>query len=134
MSQIPSGQDMNYALSTRRLYWLTFLISFIGSVLGGTLWGRQVGGGFAFGSLASFVNLWIWESIALAAGGTQNRRTTAAAFFFVGRFLALFAFGYVIVKALNIQPLAAILGLLTSSAAVIVEIFIELAGSWRLFR
>ncbi len=134
MSQTPPEQDIDYALSTRRLYWLTLAIGVAGSVLGAIIWNGRAGAGFALGSLASLGNLWVWESIALAAGGAQNRRTMAAAGFFAGRLLALFAFGYVIVKALNIQPLPAILGLFASSAAVLLEILIELAGSWRLSR
>jgi hypothetical protein len=134
VSDSPPAQDINYALSTRRLYWFTAVIAVIGSTWCWMRWNWPVSGGFLFGSLASFGNLWIWDSIAASLSGDSNRRTTTATAVFAGRFLALFAFGYVIVKSWHLQPLAAILGLLASSAAVVIEILIELAGYWRLSR
>jgi hypothetical protein len=70
--------------------------------------------------------LWIWHLVADIVGGKPGRRSKLAGALFAGRFLALLVFGYVIVETLNVQPAAAVFGLLASSAAVIVEILIEL--------
>jgi hypothetical protein len=126
--------DIDYDRSTRRLYWLTFVIAVSGTAISWALWGTRVGAGFGLGSMGSFVNLWVWHAIADGLGGRQTGRSMAAGALFAGRFLALFALGYVIVRTLNVQPFAAILGLLTSSLAVLAEIIIELASSWRLSR
>ncbi len=123
--------DIDYTRSTRRLYWLTFVIVITGSFLAGALWGQGAGGGFALGGIASLVNLWMWEAIANALSGARSKKSMAAGGLFAGRFLALFAFGYVIVRALNVQPLAAVVGLLSASLAVVAEIVLQLTGGIR---
>jgi len=123
--------DIDYTRSTRRLYWLTFVIAVTGSFMAWGLWGKGAGGGFALGGIASLVNLWMWEAIANGLAGAKSKKSVVAGGLFAGRFLALFAFGYVIVRALNVQPLAAIVGLLSASFAVLVEILLELAGAAR---
>jgi len=123
--------DIDYILSTRRLYWLTFVIAVTGSFVAWALWGKGAGGGFALGGMASLVNLWMWEAIAKGMTGAKSKKSVVAGGLFAGRLLALFAFGYVIVRALNVQPLAAIVGLLSASFAVVAEILLELAGAAR---
>ena len=83
-----------------------------------------------------------WESMPPAApfrSSTGGARATAeakpsksSAGLFAVRILALFAVGYVMVKYLSIDPRAGIAGLFASSAAVIVEILLELAAGRRL--
>jgi hypothetical protein len=126
--------DLDYTLSTRRLYWLTFVIVVTGSFIAWAFWGKPAGGGFALGGIASLANLWMWDMIASGLSGRQSGKSLAAGALFAGRFLALFAFGYVIVRALNVQPLAAVAGLLSASLAVIAEILFELASAARLSR
>jgi hypothetical protein len=126
-----SMNDIDYTRSTRRLYWLTFVIAVTGSVIAWAGWGNSAGGGFALGSVTSLANLWMWEAIAKGLSGERSRKSVVAGGLFAGRFLALFAFGYVIVRALKFQPLAAIAGLLSSSLAAIAEILVELAGAAR---
>jgi hypothetical protein len=123
--------DIDYTQSTRRLYWLTCVIAVTGSFVAWALWGKGAGGGFALGGMASLVNLWIWEAIANGLAGAKSKKSVVAGGLFAGRLLALFAFGYVIVRALNVQPLAAIVGLLSASFAVVAEILLELAGAGR---
>jgi hypothetical protein len=123
--------DYDYARLTKRLYWLALAVAFAGSCIAWAVWGRPYGAGFALGAAASIANLWIWHVIANGLAGQQSRKTAVAGVLFAGRILALFAFGYVIVRTLNVQPLAAILGLLSASFAVIVEILFELASSFR---
>ena len=126
--------NFDYTRSARRLYWLTFVIVVTGSCVLWAIWGKGAGGGFALGGMASLANLWIWETIANGLSGQPSKKTAVAGVLFAGRLLALFAFGYVIVRALNVQPLAAIAGLLSASLAVIAEILFELAGAARLSR
>lgn len=123
--------DIDYTRSTRRLYWLTFVIVVTGSLIAWALRGEGAGAGFALGGIASLVNVWMWETIANALSGSRSKKSMAAGGLFAGRFLALFAFGYVIVRALNVQPLAAVVGLLSASFAVIAEILLELTGGTR---
>jgi hypothetical protein len=82
--------------------------------------------GFAFGALASFLNLWlfIWLTRTISPGPSSGRRWPAG--LYIGRFLLLFLAGYGIVKLLGISPLSIVLGLLASTFAVLVSIIIEL--------
>jgi hypothetical protein len=118
--------DIDYAQATRRLFWLTGLVGIVGSLVALVMWGAPSGLGFAIGSAASLTNLWIWYAITLRLTGDPRRQSRAGPIFFAGKLLALFAFGYVILKTLNVEPLAAILGLFSSVLAVIGEIAIEL--------
>jgi hypothetical protein len=118
--------DIDYAQATRRLFWLTGLVGIVGSLIALVKWGGPSGLGFAIGSAASLLNLWIWYAITLRLSGDTSRRSRAGPIFFAGKLLALFAFGYVILKTLNVEPLAAILGLFSSVLAVLGEIAIEL--------
>jgi fermentation-respiration switch protein FrsA (DUF1100 family) len=126
--------DIDYTRSTRRLYGFTIVIVLAGSVIAWCAWGTSAGGGFALGGIASLANLWIWAAIASGLSGKPGRKSLVAGTLFAGRLLALFAFGYAIVKTLNVQPLAAIVGLLSASLAVIAEILFELVGAARLSR
>lgn len=118
--------DIDYAQATRRLFWLTGLVGIVGSLVAFVQWGGPSGLGFAIGSAASLANLWIWYAITLRLTGDTSRRSRTAPIFFAGKILFLFALGYVILRNLNVEPLAAILGLFSSVLAVIGEIVIEL--------
>lgn len=118
--------DIDYAKATRRLFRLTILVGIVGSSIAFIIRGAPSGLGFAIGSAASLVNLWIWHAITQRLSGEGGRPTKAAPIFFAGKLLALFALGYVILSNLNIEPLTAILGLFSSVLAVIGEIAIEL--------
>lgn len=126
MSSRLQKRDIDYAQATRRLFWLTGLVGLLGSLVGLVMGGVPSGLGFAIGSAASLANLWIWYAITLRLSGDNSRPSKAGPIFFAGKLLALFALGYVILKTLNIEPLAAILGLFSSVLAVIGEIAIEL--------
>jgi uncharacterized membrane protein len=126
MQEDASFADIDYARATRRLYWLTGAIGLAGTVVSWTIWGKAAGGGFLLGSIASLGNLWIWRAIARGLSHGESRPSKVAPSLFAARFLALFAIGYVMLRTLNVQPLAMILGLLVSAAAVIAEILLEL--------
>ncbi|MFZ0593212.1 MAG: ATP synthase subunit I [Bryobacteraceae bacterium] len=128
MKQDASFVDIDYGQATRRLFWLTCGIGLTGSLVAWWVAGNSAGGGFLIGSAASLANLWIWHAIArhLSSGEEKPSRTMAG--LFAGRFLGLFALGYVILKTLNVQPLAMVLGLFVSALAVIAEILFELVA------
>ena len=124
--------DIDYSIATKRLFGWTVCIGLIGLVVSFAVWGKRVGFGFAVGALAGLVNLWLWDTVASTFGGTAGKRSKAAAILFAGRFLALFAFGYVIVNYLHVSPFAALIGLFTGVAAALAEIIFELAAFKRL--
>lgn len=123
--------DIDYERSTRRLFWLTLGIGIVASAVGWIMGGQRIGLGLAIGSLASLGNLWLWHAVTkgITAQAKPSKSSTGL---FAGRILALFAVGYVMVKYLSIDPRAGIAGLFASSAAVIVEILLELAAGRRL--
>lgn len=125
------AQDIDYGRSTRRLFILTFGLGMAGSVVALLIWGPPAGEGFAIGSAASLLNLWLWHTITGRLSLKNERPSRFVGALFAGRLLALFALGYVILETLKVEPLAAILGLLTSALAVMAEILIELALSAR---
>ncbi len=72
------------------------------------------------------VNLWLfsWLAGGIAPGGGGRKPWQAGAF--ATRYLLLFMGGYVIVKSLNVKPLAVIFGLFASTAAVLLWSIAEL--------
>jgi hypothetical protein len=68
--------------------------------------------------------LFVWLTSAIAPG--DHHRKPWKAGLFVMRFGLLFLFGYVIVKSLNINGLAVILGLLVSTVAVLASLPLEI--------
>ncbi|HEY7304761.1 MAG TPA: hypothetical protein VH601_11635 [Bryobacteraceae bacterium] len=120
-------------MTVRRLYWLTAAFGLIGFVSYFALLGPVPAVAFLLGATGSFGNLWLfdWLSRAIAPGTTSRKPWQAGVF--VTRYLLFFATGYVIVKALDVNPLPVIFGLLASTAAVlmssILELFASLLGS-----
>jgi hypothetical protein len=118
--------------SLARLYWLTAAYAAIGFVWYFSVADGREAAGFVLGALASFGNLWLfaWLSRAIAPGESSRKPWPAS--LYAGRFLVLFFIGYVIVKLLDVNPLAVILGLLVSTAAVLTSIAVQLIQSfWR---
>lgn len=123
--------DIDYEQSTRRLFWLTLAIGTAASTVGWIMGGRRVGLGLALGSSASLGTLWLWHAVTKGVNpGVKPSKSSAG--LFAGRILALFAVGYVMVRYLSVDPRAGVAGLFASSAAVIVEILLELAVGRRL--
>jgi hypothetical protein len=118
--------DQDFTRSLRRLYWLTGSFGLAGFVSYWCLHGPRPAFGFALGAVGSFGNLWLfaWLSRAIGPGETARRPWGAAAF--IGRYLILFLVGYSIVKTLGVSPLAVILGLLASTAAVLTVSVLEI--------
>lgn len=128
MKQNATIVDIDYGRATRRLFWITGVIGFAGSLVAWWAAGNSAGAGFLIGSTISLANLWIWHAIAKRLSGGEDKPSRMMSSFFAGRFLGLFALGYVMLKTLNVQPLAMVLGLLVSGMAVIAEILLELVA------
>ncbi len=116
-------------MTVRRLYWFTGFFAAIGFVWYFVLQGPATAIAFLLGAASSFGNLWLfdWLSHAIAPGATSRKPWQAGAFF--TRYLLLFAAGYVIVNALDVNPLPVILGLFASTAAVLTSSIFELVSS-----
>jgi hypothetical protein len=115
--------------SVRRLYWLTGSFGVIGFVSYFWVLGPRSAAGFLLGAAGSFGNLWLFEWLARAIAPIDAPRQPWKAGAFVGRYLLLFTFGYVIVNALGVNPLAVALGLLASTAAVLLSSIIDVVQS-----
>jgi ATP synthase I chain len=82
--------------------------------------------GFLLGAMGSFGNLYlfVWLSREISPTVTARRPWKAGAF--VARYVLLVTVGYVIVNALGVNALAVILGLFSSTAAVLFSSTIEI--------
>jgi hypothetical protein len=110
----------------RRLYRLMLLFAVLGAGWYGWTQGPWPTLGFLLGVLGSFGNLWLfnWLSRAMAPGYNQRKAWQSSAF--VGRYLVLFALGYVIVMGLGVSPLPVVFGLFASTAAVLASSVFEI--------
>jgi hypothetical protein len=116
-------------MSVRQLYTLTMAVGVLGTVIFLIPYGFRPALAFLLGTVVSLGNLWLfsWLSQAIAPGAGQQKPWQAVAF--IGRYLILFTFGYVIVKSLGVSPLPVVLGLFASTAAVLLSSLLELTGN-----
>jgi hypothetical protein len=119
-------QDLHGSL--RRLYWFMGLFGAIGFVSYFGVEGPKPALSFALGALGSFGNFWlfVWLTRAIAPGDHPRKPWKAG--LFVMRYAVLLLLGYVIVKALSVNGLAVILGLLVSTIAVLASLPFEIFG------
>ena len=121
------------ALFLRRLYWSNLGFGLLGFALYFVQQGWRSAAGFALGALGSIGNLWLYEkltrSIEPAAADEPPKKPWHAGVFFV-RYVVMILVAYAIVKALGVNALAVILGLLTSTAAVVTSTIVELLESF----
>ena len=117
---------MTSSLSVRRLYRLTIVFGILGAAAFSWSQGPREGLAFALGALGSFGNLWLFHRLSLSIAPGEASRKPWQAGAFLGRYLLLFAAGYVIVKGLGVNPLPVVLGLFASTAAVLTSSIIEL--------
>lgn len=117
-------------MTIRRLYILTLTFGAIGFVLYWALYSFIPALAFLLGALGSLGNLWLfnWLARSMAPGATSRKPWQAGAF--VGRYLILFTLGYVIVKALGVNPLPVVFGLFASTAAVLSSSAVEIIQSF----
>lgn len=116
--------------SVARLYWFTGAFTAIGFVWYFCAADARDAFGFVLGASASFGNLWLFAWLTRSISPGESTRKAWPASLYAGRFLVLFFIGYVIVKLLGVNPLAVILGLLVSTAAVLTSIAFQLIQSF----
>jgi hypothetical protein len=120
-------------LYVRRIYWLALGFGLLGIVVYLGLRGWRPATGFALGALASLGSLWLYErltrSIEPGPAGEPPRKPWTAGVFIL-RYVVMIVVAYAIVKALGVNALAVILGLLTSTAAVVTSTIVELLESF----
>ncbi len=122
--------EENAAASMRRLYQLTVGFGIMGFFSYLALQGAKPALAFLMGALGSAGNLWLFERMIRGiAPGDQSKKPAQAGAFAI-RYVILFSLGYVIVKGLGVNPLAVILGLLASTAAVLTSSILELTQSF----
>jgi len=112
--------------SLRRIYWLIALFSLLGFVWYFAATGIRDAFGFLLGAAGSFGNFWLFDRLSrrIAPGPGNAKPWEAGAF--ITRYIVLLGIGYAIVKALNVSPLAVILGLLASTAAVLASLVVDI--------
>ena len=117
---------MTSSLSVHRLYRLTIVFGILGVSAFSWVQGPREGLAFALGALGSFGNLWLFHRLSLSIAPGEEARKPWQAGTFLGRYILLFAAGYVIVKGLGVNPLPVVLGLFASTAAVLTSSIVEL--------
>jgi len=117
----PAGEG-----SIRRVYILTAALAVAGFAAFWPLRGFRTALAFLLGALVSLGNLYLFGYLSRAISPSPGESKPWQARAFVSRYLLLFAGGYAIVRVLGVNPLAVIIGMLSSTAAVIASIIIEL--------
>jgi ATP synthase I chain len=115
--------------TVRQLYRYTALIGVLGFVWYFRMEGPRPAVAFLLGAAISFGNLWLFHWLATVIAPSDSPRKPWQAGAFLARYLILFTAGYVIVNALGVNPLAVVLGLFASTAAVLLSSAIELLQS-----
>ncbi len=115
----------------KRLYGLTALFGLIGFVWYFALHGPREALGFLCGALGSFGNLWLFSWLALSISPGERQQKPWQSSLFIGRYLGLFLVGYATVNALDVTPLAVLLGLLASTAAALASSIFDLVQGLR---
>jgi hypothetical protein len=114
---------MNTLVRIRRL---TIIIGSAGTAAALLLRGPRAAAGFLAGAAFSLISLRSWIRLAEAAGGGSSTHSARSYGIFLALRYVLLAVGlYAIVNVLGITPVATIVGLLVSFAAVIVGILYE---------
>jgi ATP synthase I chain len=109
-----------------RLYWSTAMFAGGGFIAWWLSRGFKMALPFLLGALVSMGNLYLFGYLSRAISPAPGETRPWEARAFISRYLLLFGFGYVIVKALGVNPLAVIVGLLTTTAAAVLSIIVEL--------
>ena len=113
---------MNTLVRIRRL---TIIIGLMGTAGVLLLRGPRDAAGFLAGAAFSLVSLRSWIRLAEATGAGSTRSARSYGLFLALRYVLLAVALYAIVNLLGITPVATIVGLLVSFAAVIVGILYE---------
>ena len=113
-------------MNARRILNMTIGVGILGALVA-TVWkGARTGIGFASGSILSILSLYGWINLAGALGASEKPPKRASVAFLAARYVLIGVAVYVIVKILEVRPEAVLAGLLASTAAVLIEILVEL--------
>src|SRR5262245_32402345 len=107
---------------TERIKWLAIALGIAGSLLTLVIRGPKEAASFFAGAALSLVNLHSWTRLTTAVTGPAKPKVGVTAVMFTLRYLMIGGALYVIVKVLGISPVAMVLGLLVSFAAVVLGI------------
>jgi hypothetical protein len=121
----PNDVD-RYERPLARIRRIVVVLAIGGTIFVSIAYGWQTGVGFLAASIASYWSVWRWHRVVESLGPDTVRKRIPVSRFIL-QFLLLAVVGYVIVKYLEVNRLAAVSGLLVGAAAVILEIFYELA-------
>ena len=113
---------MTGEISLERVKIFTIFIGLAGAMAVLLGWGSMAAVGFLIGAGMSLVTLRSWIRISDGIGAGLKPSVAASAVFLTLRYVVIAALIYAIVNVLGITPLAMIVGLLASFAAVILEL------------
>ena len=113
---------MTGEISLERVKVFTIFIGLAGAMVVLLWWGSMAAVGFLIGAGMSLVTLRSWIRISDGIGSGLKPSVAASAVFLTLRYVVIAALIYAIVNVLGITPLAMIVGLLASFAAVILEL------------
>jgi len=113
---------MTGEISLERVKIFTIFIGLAGAMAVLLWWGSMAAVGFLIGAGMSLVTLRSWIRISDGIGAGLKPSVAASAVFLTLRYVVIAALIYAIVNVLGITPLAMIVGLLASFAAVILEL------------
>ena len=113
---------MTGEISLERVKIFTIFIGLAGAMAVLLWWGSMAAVGFLIGAGMSLVTLRSWIRISDGISSGLKPSVAASAVFLTLRYVVIAALIYAIVNVLGITPLAMIVGLLASFAAVILEL------------
>jgi hypothetical protein len=117
--------EAHYEGPVRRIRRMVVVLGAAGTIVVSIVFGLRTGAGFLVCAAASFLTVWRQQRIVESLGPTKSRKRLLALRFML-QIAVLAASGYVIVKYLEVNRLAAVSGLLIAGIAVILEIIYEL--------
>ena len=113
-------------ISLSRIKIFTIFIGLAGALATLLLRGSSDAMGFLLGAAISLISLRSWIRVSDGIGAGFKPPVAASALFLALRYVLIAALIYAIVRVLGITPLAMIVGLLASFAAVILELLYSL--------
>jgi hypothetical protein len=118
--------SLPFDLSVTRVTRIAVALGALGVVIAGLTLGPRDGLGFLIGSILSVITVRSWFKLAHSLGADGSVPGAGAATFLVVRYLLIAGAVYATIKVLRSSPMALILGLLVSFAAVVVELMLAM--------
>jgi hypothetical protein len=118
----PQG-ELFYAQVRQRITWFILVLGISGALIAGIRKGWGTGLAFLIGAAISYLSFWRWEQIVSSLGSKPNFGSSR---WWMLRSIVLVLLAYVIIRVLGLNLVAALVGLLVSAAAVMLEIIYEL--------